>query len=171
MENQDLQLQTTEERHVRSDLAEIVASMRRGQEPRGDVQAFLVETKTESEPFYDPIETETPESPHTVASPTSLPDSTSPTSHAEESEDSDTSGARSTSSDFTAPLSPDHPLTHTSPTLVLFLRRTAHIAVRVPPAMSPGHFACIAEVATMSDSVFCKRFRSSYKTSPSSSPL
>ncbi|GJW20349.1 hypothetical protein Tco_0030971 [Tanacetum coccineum] len=89
----------------------------------------------------------------------------------EESEDSDTSGARSTSSDFTAPLSPDHPLTHTSPTLVLFLRRTAHIAVRVPPAMSPGHFACIAEVATMSDSVFCKRFRSSYKTSPSSSPL
>ncbi|GJT00137.1 hypothetical protein Tco_0821306 [Tanacetum coccineum] len=134
-------------------------------------QAFLVETETESEPFYDPIETETPESPHTVASPTSLPDSTSPTSHAEESEDSDTSGARSTSSDFTAPLSPDHPLTHTSPTLVLFLRRTAHIAVRVPPAMSPGHFACIAEVATMSDSVFCKRFRSSYKTSPSSSPL
>ncbi|GJT20675.1 hypothetical protein Tco_0890612 [Tanacetum coccineum] len=32
----------------------------------------------------DPVETETPESPHTVASPTSLPDSTPPTCHAEE---------------------------------------------------------------------------------------
>ncbi|GKB85049.1 hypothetical protein Tco_0957321, partial [Tanacetum coccineum] len=117
-----------------------------------------------------PVETETPESPHTIASPTSLPDSTSPTRHAEESEDSDMSGARSTSSDFTAPLSPDQPLTHTSPTLVPFLCRTARMAMRVPPAMSPSLSASIAEVATMSDSSFCKRFRSSYETSPSSSP-
>ncbi|GKB54138.1 hypothetical protein Tco_0904891 [Tanacetum coccineum] len=118
----------------------------------------------------DPVETETPESPHTVASPTSLPDSTPSTCHAEESEDSDTSDARSTSSDSTAPLSPDHPLTHTSPTLVPFLHRTARMATRVPPAMSPGLSASIAEVATMSDLAFHKRFRSSYETLPSSSP-
>ncbi|GJT00135.1 hypothetical protein Tco_0821304 [Tanacetum coccineum] len=133
-------------------------------------QACLVETDTESEPFEDPVETETPESPHTLASPTSLPDSISPTCHVEESEDSDTSGARSMSLDFNAPLSPDHLLTHTSPTLVLFLRRTARMAMRVPPMMSPSLFSSIPKVATMSDSTFCKRFRSSYETSPSSSP-
>ncbi|GKG03623.1 hypothetical protein Tco_0311259, partial [Tanacetum coccineum] len=60
-------------------------------------QAYLVETKT-------------PESP------TPLLDSTPPTRHVEDSVDSDTSGTRPTSIDFTAPLSPDHPLTHTTPT-------------------------------------------------------
>ncbi|GJS25963.1 hypothetical protein Tco_0486583 [Tanacetum coccineum] len=134
-------------------------------------QACLVETDTESEPFEDPVETETHESSHTVASPTSLPDSTPPTHHTKESEDSDTSGARSTSSDFTAPLSLDHPLTHTSPTLVPFLCRTACMAVRVSPAMSPGLSTSITEVATMSDLAFRKRFRYSYETSPTSSPL
>ncbi|GJR74870.1 hypothetical protein Tco_0087235 [Tanacetum coccineum] len=117
-------------------------------------QAYLVGMDTESEPFKDPIETETPESPHTVASPTSLPDSTPPTRHAEESEDYGTSGARSTPSDSTAPLSLDHPLTHTSPTLVPFLRRTTCMAMRVLTAMSPGLSASIAEVAAMSDSTF-----------------
>ncbi|GKC43766.1 hypothetical protein Tco_1061488 [Tanacetum coccineum] len=111
-------------------------------------QAYLVETDTKSEPFEDLVETETPESPHTVASPTSLHDSTPPTRHAEESEGSDTSDARSMPSDFTAPLSPDHPLTHTTHTLVPF----------------------IPEVAAMSDSTFCKRFRSFYKSLPSLSP-
>ncbi|GJR98803.1 hypothetical protein Tco_0270977 [Tanacetum coccineum] len=133
-------------------------------------QACLVETDTDSEPFEDPVETRTPELPHTIASPTSLPDSTPPICHAEESEDSDMSGARSTSLDFTASLLPDHPLTHTLPTLVPFLRRTARMAVRVPPAMSPDLSASIVEVAAMSDSAFRKRFRSSYETSPSSSP-
>ncbi|GJU79133.1 hypothetical protein Tco_1276203, partial [Tanacetum coccineum] len=104
-------------------------------------------------------------------SPTLLPDSTPPMRHAEDSVDSDTSGARSTPSDSTAPLSPDHPLTHASPTLVPFLRRTARMVVRVPPAMSPGLPASIAEVAAMSDSAFRKRFRSSYESLPSSSPL
>nr|GFA36579.1 hypothetical protein [Tanacetum cinerariifolium] len=116
------------------------------------------------------VETETPESPHTIASPTSLLDSTPPTCHAEDSLDSDTFGARPTTSYFTAPLSPNHPLTHTTPTLVPFLRRTARMAVRVPPVMSPGLSASIAEVAAMSDATFCKRFRSSYESSPSSSP-
>ncbi|GJT33504.1 hypothetical protein Tco_0923923 [Tanacetum coccineum] len=47
-------------------------------------QACLVETDTKSKPFEDPVENETPESPHTVASPTSLLDSTPPACHAEE---------------------------------------------------------------------------------------
>ncbi|GKG09888.1 hypothetical protein Tco_0338634, partial [Tanacetum coccineum] len=117
------------------------------------------------------VETETPESPHTIATPTPLLDSTPPTYHAEDSVDSDTSGARPTSSDFTAPLSPDHPLTHTTPTLVPFLRRTARMAMRVPPAMSPSLSASIAEVVAMSDSTIRKRFRSSYESSPPDLPL
>ncbi|GJS64763.1 hypothetical protein Tco_0679327 [Tanacetum coccineum] len=133
-------------------------------------QTYLVEADTESEPIEDLVETEIPESPHIVASPTSLPDSTPSTCHVVESEDSDTSSARSTSSDSTAPLLPDHPLTHTTPALVPSLCRTARMAVHVPPAMSPSLSASIAEVATMSDSAFRKRFRSSYDSSPSSSP-
>nr|GEX70548.1 hypothetical protein [Tanacetum cinerariifolium] len=97
-------------------------------------QAYLVEVDTKSEPFEDLVETERPESPHTVASPTSLPDSTQPTCHVEELEDSDTSGARSTSSNSTAPLLLDHPLTYTTPSLVPSLRMT----VRVSPVMSLG---------------------------------
>ncbi|GKF49939.1 hypothetical protein Tco_0143190, partial [Tanacetum coccineum] len=42
-------------------------------------QAYLDGTNTESGPFEDPIDTETPESPLTVAPPTSLPKSTLPT--------------------------------------------------------------------------------------------
>ncbi|GKC88043.1 hypothetical protein Tco_1148692 [Tanacetum coccineum] len=37
MENQELRLQITEERHARLYLAKIIDSIRRGQEPRGDV--------------------------------------------------------------------------------------------------------------------------------------
>nr|GEY70019.1 hypothetical protein [Tanacetum cinerariifolium] len=128
------------------------------EDPYGAIrQAYLVETKTS-------------ESPHIVASPTSLPDSTPPMHHAEDSMDSETSGARSTPSDSIAPLSPDHPLTHASPTLAHILRRIARMVVRVSPAMSPSLSASIAEVVAMSDSVFRKRFRSSYDSSPSASP-
>nr|GEW98443.1 hypothetical protein [Tanacetum cinerariifolium] len=70
-----------------------------------------------------------------LASPTLLPDSTPPTRHAKESEDSDT---------------------------------TTRMAMHVPPAMSPSLSASIAEVEAMSDSVFRKRFSSSYGSSPSS---
>nr|GEW06031.1 putative reverse transcriptase domain-containing protein [Tanacetum cinerariifolium] len=73
------------------------------------------------------VETETPESPHTVAP---------PTRHAEDPVDSDTPGARSTPSDSTAPLSPDHILTYASPTLVPILRRNTCMAVCVSPMMS-----------------------------------
>ncbi|GKC76193.1 hypothetical protein Tco_1126967 [Tanacetum coccineum] len=72
---------------------------------------------TESEPFEDPIETKTPESPLTVAPPTLL-------------------------------------LESTPPTLVPILRRTAHMVVRVPPAMSSGLSSSMAEVAAMSESAF-----------------
>ncbi|GJT94624.1 hypothetical protein Tco_1090142 [Tanacetum coccineum] len=85
--------------------------------------AYLVGTDTESEPFEG--EAEAPKSPHT------------------ESEDSDTSDARST---------------------------TTYMAVRAPPTMSSGLSASVAEVAVMSDSTFRKRFRSSYNSLPSSSP-
>ncbi|GJW38407.1 hypothetical protein Tco_0064252 [Tanacetum coccineum] len=111
---------------------------------------------------------------HAVASPTSLPDSTPPTCHTKESEDYDTSGVRSTSSDSTTSLSPDHPLTHTSPTPIptrtLFHRRTARMTVRAQPVMSPGHSARVAEVMALSDSALRNRYRSFYETSSSSSP-
>ncbi|GJS20086.1 hypothetical protein Tco_0448718 [Tanacetum coccineum] len=96
-------------------------------------QAYLDGTDTESEPFEDPVETETPESPLTIAPPTSLPEST-------------------------------------SSTLVPILRRTACMVVHVPPVMSPGLYASTAEVAAMFESAIHKRFRSSYESSPSSSP-
>nr|GEZ95827.1 hypothetical protein [Tanacetum cinerariifolium] len=108
-------------------------------------QAYLVRTNTKSGPFKG--EARTPESPHIVAP---------PTCHDEESEGSGTSGAKSTSSDSTAPLSPDHPLTHTTPVLVPILHRTACMAVRVLSMMSPGLSAGIAEVAAMSDLAFRK---------------
>nr|GEX86096.1 hypothetical protein [Tanacetum cinerariifolium] len=44
------------------------------------------------------------------------------------------------------------------------------MVVRVSLAMSLGLSASIAEVTAMSDSAFCKRFRSSYESSPLSSP-
>nr|GEV21041.1 hypothetical protein [Tanacetum cinerariifolium] len=76
-------------------------------------QAYLVGTDTKSEPYEG--EARTSESPHIVAP---------PTCHVEESEGSGTSDARCTSSDSTAPLSPDHPLTHTTPVLVLTICRS-----------------------------------------------
>ncbi|GJW05724.1 hypothetical protein Tco_1568147 [Tanacetum coccineum] len=128
-------------------------------------QTYLVGTNTESKPFEG--EAKASESPHTVASPTLLPDSTPPAYRAEESKGSNTSSVRSTSSDSTAPLLPDHPLTHTTPTLVPILRRTAPMAVRVPPEMSSGLSVSMAGVAAMFESIFRKRFRSSYESSPS----
>ncbi|GJW70499.1 hypothetical protein Tco_0127416, partial [Tanacetum coccineum] len=92
----------------------------------------------------------------------------------EEFEASEPSGTRAVSSyslvslDSTTPLSPDHPLTHVSPTpiptRVLFHRRTARMAVRTQPTLSPSMSAQIAEAAALSPSSFCKRYRSSYET-------
>ncbi|GKA66682.1 hypothetical protein Tco_0766490 [Tanacetum coccineum] len=58
----------------------------------------------------------------------------------------------------------------TLPTLVLILRRTARMAVRVPHEISPGLSANMAEVATMSESAFHKRFMPSYESLSSLSP-
>ncbi|GJZ51052.1 hypothetical protein Tco_0605567 [Tanacetum coccineum] len=96
------------------------------------VAGFLDGTDTESEPFEDPVKTETLESLHTVAPPTSLPKSTS----------------------FT---------------LVPILCKIARMAVRVSPAMLPSLSASMAEVETMSESAFHKRFRSSHESLFSSS--
>ncbi|GKB24337.1 reverse transcriptase domain-containing protein, chloroplastic [Tanacetum coccineum] len=96
-------------------------------------QAYLDRTDTESEPFEDPIDTETPELPLTITPPISP--------------------------SVSAPL-----------VLVPILRRTARMAVRVPPTMSSGLSASLAEVAAMFESAVHKRFRSSYKSSPSVSP-
>ncbi|GKD07921.1 hypothetical protein Tco_1187606 [Tanacetum coccineum] len=79
----------------------------------------------------------------------------------------------SASSDSTTPLSPDHPLTHTSPTLTstraLFHRRMARMTIRAQPVMSPGHSARVTEAMALLDSAFRKRYISSYET-PSPSP-
>ncbi|GJY63000.1 hypothetical protein Tco_0464460 [Tanacetum coccineum] len=99
----------------------------------------------------------------------------------EEFEASELSGTRTVSShslvslDSTAPLSPDHPLTHVSPTptptRVLFHCMAVHMAVRTQPTLSLGMSARIAEAADLSLSSFHKRYRSSYEIpSPSSSP-
>ncbi|GKB26334.1 hypothetical protein Tco_0865735 [Tanacetum coccineum] len=98
----------------------------------------------------------------------------------EEFEASELSGTRTisshslVSSGSTTPLSPDHPLTHVlptpTPTRVSFHRRTARMAMRTQPTLSPGMSARIAKAAALSISFFRKRYRSSYETpSPSSS--
>ncbi|GKA95712.1 hypothetical protein Tco_0817807 [Tanacetum coccineum] len=98
----------------------------------------------------------------------------------EEFEPFEPSGTRTISShssalsDSTTPLSPDHPLTQDSPTptptRVSFHHRTARMAVRTQPTLSPGMSARIAEAAALSPSSFRKRYRYSYETpSPSSS--
>ncbi|GJZ63762.1 hypothetical protein Tco_0620183 [Tanacetum coccineum] len=77
------------------------------------------------------------------------------------------------SSDSTAPLSPDHPLTHTSltptPTYASFHRRTAHMTMHAKPVMSLSHSARVTEAMALSDLGFCKMYRSSYETPSSSS--
>ncbi|GJV26815.1 hypothetical protein Tco_1383263 [Tanacetum coccineum] len=115
------------------------------------------------------VETETPESPHTVASPLHYLIMHHPRVMLR-SQRVPTCPVR----DPRHQISPHHfhqitrlPI---SPTLVPLLRRIVRMSVRVPPMMSPSLSASIAKVATMSDSAFCKRFRSSYESSPSSSP-
>ncbi|GJU25971.1 hypothetical protein Tco_1164592 [Tanacetum coccineum] len=93
----------------------------------------------------------------------------------------DSSGTRthsshsSASSDSTAPLSPDNPLTHVSPTptptCASFYCRTARMTMRAQPVMSPGHSARVTKAMALSDLDFCKRYRSSYETPSSSSSL
>ncbi|GKB77817.1 hypothetical protein Tco_0944712, partial [Tanacetum coccineum] len=64
-------------------------------------------------------------------------------------------------------------LTRTSPTLTptraSFHRRTARMTVHAQPVMSPSHSARVAKAMALTDSALCKRYRSSYETSSSSS--
>ncbi|GKE38411.1 hypothetical protein Tco_1461816 [Tanacetum coccineum] len=97
---------------------------------------FLVDLKITSilhEPFEDPIDTKTLESPLAITPPISLSEST-------------------------------------PPVLIPILRRTARMAVRFPHAMSSSLSASMAEVAAIFESALCKRFRSSYESSPYVSP-
>nr|GFA39509.1 hypothetical protein [Tanacetum cinerariifolium] len=96
---------------------------------------------TESEPFEDPIETEDPQSLPISSAPTISPDYTTTTPHTDkESEPMKVSETRIASpnsitspSDSTLPLSLDHLLTQTSPTLTpslaFFYHSTARMAV------------------------------------------
>ncbi|GJV99798.1 hypothetical protein Tco_1555050 [Tanacetum coccineum] len=58
----------------------------------------------------------------------------------------------------------------TPPVLIHIFPMTARMAVRIPHAMSSGLSASMVEVAAMSESALCKRFWSSYESSPSMSP-
>ncbi|GJR07597.1 hypothetical protein Tco_0790249 [Tanacetum coccineum] len=152
-------------------------------------QAYLVNTDTEFGPLEDLRETEahTPATVDTESEPEEAPSkreeslplvSRVPLTDKEfkASKPSDTrttSSHSSASSDSTAPLSPDHPLTQTSPTptptRVSFYFRTTCMTVCAQPAMSPGLLARVIEAMALSDLAFRKRYRSSYKT-PSPSP-
>ncbi|GKD36778.1 hypothetical protein Tco_1256985, partial [Tanacetum coccineum] len=117
--------------------------------------AQLVDTDTESDPEEAPLKAEELQP---LGSRVPL--------MSEEFEVSKTSGTRTVSSyslvslDFTAPLSPDHPLTHvsptTSPTRVSFHHSTVRMAVRTHPTLSPCMSARIAEAAALSLFSFCK---------------
>ncbi|GJR25154.1 hypothetical protein Tco_0973681, partial [Tanacetum coccineum] len=67
-----------------------------------------------------------------------------------------------TLSDSTKPLSPDHPLTHVSPTpthtRASFHHRKARMTMHIQPAMSPGHSARVTEAMDLSNLAFRKRF-------------
>ncbi|GJY41963.1 hypothetical protein Tco_0429233 [Tanacetum coccineum] len=70
-------------------------------DPESSTQADVVQSSRVPVPLpedpYEDIRTESPESPHIVASPISFPDSTPPVGYVEELKGSDTSGAGSTS--------------------------------------------------------------------------
>ncbi|GJZ70436.1 hypothetical protein Tco_0633986 [Tanacetum coccineum] len=99
-------------------------------------QAHFVDTDTESEPVKDLRETEayTPATIDTESEPEEAPSETEEFEASNPSDTMITSLHSSASSDSTEPLSPDHPLTQTSPTPTLtrvsFHRRIARMAVQ-----------------------------------------
>ncbi|GKB38749.1 hypothetical protein Tco_0883691, partial [Tanacetum coccineum] len=137
-------------------------------------QAHLVDTDTESGPVEDLRETEahTPATVDTESEPEEAPSETGRFEASEPSDTKITSSYSSNSSDSTAPLSLEHPLTQTSPTPTptrdSFYRRTVRMAVRTQPTLSLGMSARIAKASALSPSSFRKRYRSSYETSSSS---
>ncbi|GJT42904.1 hypothetical protein Tco_0951619 [Tanacetum coccineum] len=76
---QDLKTKTSAKSDIKDNTSETKLRGRLLESFQEDAkQAYLVGMDTESDPFEDPVETEAPESPYTVAPPTSLPDSTPP---------------------------------------------------------------------------------------------
>ncbi|GJT67949.1 hypothetical protein Tco_1019429 [Tanacetum coccineum] len=78
-------------------------------------------------------------------------------------------------SDYTSPLSPDHPLTQTSPTPTLsrpcYYRSTTCMTMRTHPTLSPGILTRVTKAMDLSSLSFYKRYRPSCETpTPSSSP-
>ncbi|GJR28633.1 hypothetical protein Tco_1104865 [Tanacetum coccineum] len=124
-------------------------------------QAYTpIATDTESEPFKDPIKTKetqplslraTPLSPDYIPA---SPDYTPITPHSdEESDPMEAPETRSSSPlDSTSPLSPDHPLTQTSPTptppRAFFYRSTARMAMCTQPTLSLGISARVTDAMT-----------------------
>ncbi|GJX29749.1 hypothetical protein Tco_0237828 [Tanacetum coccineum] len=116
-------------------------------------QAQLVDTNTKSDLEEAPSEAEE-----------SQPLGSRVPLMSEEFEASEPSGTKtisshsSVSSDSTAPLSPDHTLTHVSPTptpiRVSFHCSTASMVVRTQPTLSPGMSVRIAEAAALSPSSY-----------------
>ncbi|GKE18590.1 hypothetical protein Tco_1426167, partial [Tanacetum coccineum] len=147
-------------------------------------QTHLVDTDTESRPIKDLREIEVPQpllivpspvpssddlhltvgqahTPATVDTESEPEEAPSETEEFKASEPSDTmitTSHSSASSDYTAPLSPDHPLTQTlptsTPTQVSFHRRTTRMVVRTQPTLSLGMLARIAEATALSPSSF-----------------
>ncbi|GJX62165.1 putative ribonuclease H-like domain-containing protein [Tanacetum coccineum] len=145
------------------------------------LQAYIpIAMNIESEPFEDPIKTKethplspraAPLSPdYTSASPDYTPDTPHSDEDSEPMEGSETRTASPSGS--TLPLSPDHPLTQTSPTSTpsraFYYRSTACMVVRTQPTMSPGISGRVTKAMSLSTSSFRKSYRSSYET-PSSS--
>nr|GEX84467.1 hypothetical protein [Tanacetum cinerariifolium] len=151
-------------------------------------QAYTpIATNIESEPLEDPIKTKETKLLSQRTTPLSrdytpaFVDYTPDTPHSnEESEPIEASDTRTASrSHSTSPLSPDHPLTHTSPTptpsKAFYYRSTARLAVRTQSTLSPNISAKVTEAMDLSPSSFYKRYISSYETpslppSPVSSP-
>ncbi|GKC18463.1 hypothetical protein Tco_1020613 [Tanacetum coccineum] len=140
----------------------------------GGVQSSRVPTPLPDDPYVT-VRTTPPPSDHTPTSPDPTPVSPLTNEEFEASKPSDTritSSHSTASSDSTTPLSPNHPLDQISPapTRVLYYRSTARMVMRTQPTLSPGMSARIAEAATLSPSLFRKRYISSYEMpSPSSS--
>ncbi|GJQ88913.1 hypothetical protein Tco_0000052 [Tanacetum coccineum] len=137
-------------------------------------QSHLVDTDIESGPLEDLRETEIPQPlPNTESDPVEAPSETEEFEAYEPSDTRITSSHSTAPSDSTTQLSPDHPLTQTSPALTRasYYHSTARMVVHTQPTLSPGISVRIAKADALSPSLFRKRYRSSYETpSPSSFP-
>ncbi|GJV00142.1 hypothetical protein Tco_1329412 [Tanacetum coccineum] len=101
-----------------------------------------------------------PDDPYVAVRQARLVDTKSEPEEAPSEADETNSSHSSASLDSTAPLSPDHPLTHVSPTptptRALFHRRTARMTMHAQPVISPSHSTRVTEAIDLSNSAFRK---------------